>query len=73
MTLSEYVKKFPKYQRTIVRRRIAKFLQVSEVYVRSMCNGNRAIPGLHAIAIEYATKGVVPRHISCPQLYPKEE
>lgn len=72
MTLTEYLNSFPKKQRTQVRQNLAQTLGVSEVYVRSMGNGHRAIPGIRAIAIERATQGLVPRYVSCPHLYSNE-
>ena len=70
MTLSEYVKAFPRAQRVSVREWIAKQLGVSEIYVRSMCSGNKPIPAKYAIHIEKMTDGGVPRHITAPEFYP---
>ena len=72
MILYDYIKQFPCSQRVTERQRIAKALGVSESYVRSMCNGNRKIPGIYAIPIERATNGLVTRHETCPHLYPFE-
>ena len=52
MTLTEYIQSFPRPQRTAIRKRIAVGLGVSEVYVRSMCNGHKNIPGVYALRIE---------------------
>ena len=57
MTLKEYVNSFPRNQRGNIRRWIATQLQVSEVYVRSMCNGLKPIHAKYAIKI--AAKNVV--------------
>ena len=73
MNLSEYIKNFPRVERTAMRKRIAYALGVSESYVRSMCNGNKLIPGKYAIQIEQITKGAVPRYITAPTLYPMEK
>jgi len=70
MNLTEYVKSFPRAKRCAVRFRIASALGVSEVYVRSMCNGQKNIPAKYAIAIELATNGLVSRHITAPDFYP---
>lgn len=72
MNLTEYINTFPKKQRIQVQRALAQAIGVSETYIRSMRNGHRSIPGIRALAIERATKGLVPRHESCPHLYPKE-
>jgi len=72
MTLTEYINSFPKKQRIHIRQSLAQALGVSEVYIRSMCNGNRSIPGVRALAIERETKGLVSRRESCPHLYPDE-
>ena len=70
MTLSEFVKKFPRIQRVAIRQWIASQLGVSEVYVRSMCSGNKPIPAKYALRIEKITDGAVPRHITAPEFYP---
>ncbi len=72
MTLAEYIKQVPRNERNALRQRIAAVLGVSEVYVRSMCNGNKNIPGIYAIPIEKVTNGAVSRHITAPVLYPLE-
>ncbi len=72
MTLSDYVKTFPRIQRATVRRWLAKSLGISESYVRSMCNGQKRIPGKYAIPIERVTSGIVPRQLTAPELYPIE-
>ena len=73
MTLSEYIKNFPRKERKKIRERIAHALSVSESYVRNMCNGNKLIPGKYAIQIEQITKGAVSRYITAPTFYPIEE
>jgi len=72
MTLSEFVKTFPRLERPTVRTKIANQLGISEVYVRSMCNGNKRIPIKYAIQIEKITKGAVSRYITAPDIYPIE-
>jgi DNA-binding transcriptional regulator YdaS (Cro superfamily) len=72
MTLADYIRRFPYAQRASVRRHIAATLGISEVYVRSMCNGNKTIPGKYALGIERATQGLVSRHVISPTLYPCE-
>lgn len=72
MNLIEYIKSFPRRTRTSIRRNIADVLQVSEVYARSMCNGNKPIPGKYAIKLEIITHGLVSRHETAPELYPLE-
>jgi len=72
MTLTEYIKSFPRHERAAYRKRIARALNISEVYVRCMCNGHKSIPGKYAIAIERITNGLVPRSITAPELYPLE-
>ena len=72
MTLSEYVKSFPRNQRNAIRQLIAKHLGISEVYVRSMCNDNKRIPPKYALRLETITDGRVTRHITAPDFYPLE-
>lgn len=72
MNLSNYVKNFPRCKRSVIRKELAIALSVSEVYIRSMCSGIKPIPGKFAIRIEEFTKGMVPRHITAPELYPLE-
>jgi DNA-binding transcriptional regulator YdaS (Cro superfamily) len=72
MTLTTYIHQFPFHERSVVRQRLAQALGISEVYVRSMCNGHKPIPGKYALAIERFTQGAVPRHITAPHLYPLE-
>ena len=72
MTLSEFVRAFPRLQRMAIRRWIATQLGISEVYVRSMCNNNKAIPAKFALQIEKITDGAVPRHVTAPLFYPIE-
>lgn len=72
MTLAEYVNTFPRLQRAAVRRFLASKLGISEVFVRSMCNGNKKIPSKYAIAIEEITEGAVSRFITAPAFYPPE-
>ncbi|MBV9576553.1 MAG: helix-turn-helix domain-containing protein [Gammaproteobacteria bacterium] len=73
MTLKEYVNAFPRLQRMEVRGWLAKQLGISEVYVRSMCNGTKPIPGKFALSIEKLTSHAVPRYVTAPQMYPKDE
>lgn len=73
MTLTEYIQHYPRHQRVAARLRIAKALGVSEVFVRSMCNGNKKIPGIYALPLERATRGLVPRYVTSPTLYPRRE
>ena len=70
MTLSEFVNKSPRHQRMSRRESIANQLGVSEVYVRSMCNGNKTIPAKYALLIESITNGKVSKHITAPNFYP---
>lgn len=72
MTLSEYIKSYPRHQRSFIREQIAKELNVSEVYIRSMCNKNKVIPAKYALRIEKITNGAVSRHIIAPHYYPSE-
>ena len=72
MTLAEYVKTFPRLQRMAIRKCIANQLGVSEINVRSMCNGNKSIPAKYALLIEKITDGVVPKHVTAPAFYPLE-
>lgn len=72
MTLFEYVQTFPRLQRMAVRKWIANHLSVSEVYVRSMCSGNKPIPAKYALRIEKITAGAVPKHVTAPEFYPIE-
>lgn len=72
MTLTEYVKTFPRLQRMAIRAWIANQLGVSEVYVRSMCSGNKPIPVKYALRIEKITDGAVPKHVTAPAFYPLE-
>lgn len=71
MTLSEYVRSFPRLQRMTIRRAIANELKVSETYVRSMCNGNKPIPAKYALRIERITAGAVSRQNVAPDFYPE--
>jgi DNA-binding transcriptional regulator YdaS (Cro superfamily) len=73
MTLSEYIKSFPRNHRATIRRLIADELNISKVFVRSMCNGNKAIPAKYAIRIEQITNGLVPRYVTAPEFYPVEK
>ena len=71
MTLQEYINSFLRLQRTTIRGWLASKLGVSEVYVRSMCNGTKRIPGKFALPIEKLTGNVVPRYETAPQMYPQ--
>jgi DNA-binding transcriptional regulator YdaS (Cro superfamily) len=73
MTLTEYIKSFPRPKRHEVRKLLAVHLgEISEVYVRSMCNGHKGVPAKFAIRIEQFTQGLVPRHVTSPDFYPQE-
>jgi DNA-binding transcriptional regulator YdaS (Cro superfamily) len=73
MTLNEYIKSFPRNERKAIRASLGKKLDnISEVYVRSMCNGNKAIPPKFAIRIENFTGGQVSRQAIAPEYYPLE-
>jgi DNA-binding transcriptional regulator YdaS (Cro superfamily) len=72
MTLTEYVNAFPRVQRMEVRRWLAGQLGISEIYVRSMCNGIKPIPAKFALRLEKITGGVIPRHTTAPEMYPFE-
>lgn len=72
MTLKEYVNAFPRLQRVAVRCWIASQLDISEVYVRSMCNGIKPIPAKFALRLEKITDGAIPRHVTAPEMYPLE-
>jgi DNA-binding transcriptional regulator YdaS (Cro superfamily) len=50
-----------------VRKWIASQLGISEVYVRSMCSGNKPIPAKYALRIEKITDGAVPKHVTAPE------
>lgn len=43
MTLTEYIKSFPRRERITIRQKLAEALGISEVYVRSMCNRNKPL------------------------------
>jgi len=73
MTLKEFVNTFPRSQRRAVRQWIASQLGISEVYVRSMCNGIKRIPAKYALRLEKLTDGVIPRHTTAPEMYPLEQ
>ena len=73
MTLKEYINAFPRSQRGTVRRWIASQLNISEVYVRSICSGNKRMPAKYALQIEKLTNNVVPRYITAPDMYPHDE
>lgn len=66
--LCGYINSFPEINRLAIRRKIAKELRVSEVYVRSMCNGNKKIPEKYAIPIHKITNGAVPYFVIDPNL-----
>ena len=70
MTLKEYVQQFPRSQRVAIRKWMAAELGISEIYVRSMCSGNKSIPAKYAIQIEKITAGQVKKHIIAPHFYP---
>jgi DNA-binding transcriptional regulator YdaS (Cro superfamily) len=73
MTLNEYIKSFPRRERKAIRELLAKELgNISEVYVRSMCNGHKVIPPKFAIRIEHFTEGLVSRQVIAPEYYPLE-
>jgi DNA-binding transcriptional regulator YdaS (Cro superfamily) len=73
MTLAEYIKSFPRKDRASVRRSLARELNgISEVYVRSMCNGYKVIPPKFAIRIEIFSGGLVTRQETAPDFYPIE-
>jgi DNA-binding transcriptional regulator YdaS (Cro superfamily) len=73
MTLAEYIKSFPRKDRTGIRIQLAKKLGgITEVYVRSMCNGYKKIPAKFAIRIEAFTGGLVTRQETAPDFYPIE-
>lgn len=72
MDLRDYVKSFPRSERMLIRQRIASALHISEVFVRSMCNGQKKIPVKYAIRIERITNGAVSRHETAPHIYPIE-
>jgi len=69
MTLYEYINSFPCRDRTAIRQWIARALNVSEVYVRSMSNGTKPFLYKHAVKIEVLTGGLVPRHLAALQSY----
>ena len=73
MTLSEFINTFPRLQRAAARRWVAGQLDITEVYVRSMCNGCKRIPAKYALKIEKLTQNAVPRHVTAPDVYPQEE
>lgn len=73
MTLKEYIKAFPRSERMAVRQQLASKLNISEVYLRSMCSGNKRIPAKYALSIERLTNGAVSRRVIAPELYPLEE
>jgi DNA-binding transcriptional regulator YdaS (Cro superfamily) len=69
MKLNEYIESFPREVRHEVRKQLAHKLGISEVYVRSMCNGSKRILEKWAVPIEKATHGKVTRQDVCPHLY----
>lgn len=69
MTLYEYINRFPCRDRKAIHQWIAKALDISEVYVRSMSNGTKPLLYKHAVKIEELTNGLVPRHLSALQSY----
>lgn len=71
MKLAEWINSHPKEQRLDARKRLAKRLGVSEVYVRSMANGNKPIPVMLALEIQHYTRGKVPVSDSCPKFAAK--
>lgn len=66
--LGEYVNSFPKDKQQAIRQKIAKALGISEIYVISMCNGNRKVPKKYAVDIHKVTGGAVPFHVINPKL-----
>lgn len=71
MQLGDWINKHPRDKRARIRRRLAKRLGVSEVYVRSMANGNRPVQPEFAVPIETFTDGQVTRYESCPDVFGK--
>lgn len=73
MKLDEYINSFPRAAKPKKRVELAYKLGISEIYVRSMCNGNKRILEKWAVAIEKATDGNVTRQEICPHLYEQIE
>lgn len=73
MTLKEYINTFPRSQRAEVRKWLADQLNISEVYMRSMCSGSKRIHEKYALHIEKLTANLVPRYVTAPHMYPPEE
>jgi len=72
MTLHDWVASFPRDERPAARAALGRHLGCSEIYIRSMANGNRQIPAELVLSIERYTKGVVSRHDMRPDIYPNE-
>lgn len=71
MDLLDYINRFPRYKRTLLRRKLAGVHGVSEVTVRSWANGTRKHPCmLKAIEITEAfTKYEVTRFDLRPEIF----
>jgi DNA-binding transcriptional regulator YdaS (Cro superfamily) len=71
MKLSDWINSHPKEARLALRKNLAKKLGISEVYVRSMANGNKPIPLMMALEIQQYTRGKVSISDSCPKFAAK--
>ena len=71
MKLGDWINKHPRDKRVALRKRLARKLNVSEPYVRSMANGNRPVPIELAPGIQDFTGGEVAIADSCPELFAK--
>lgn len=71
MKLGEWINSHRRHERAAIRRKLARYLDVSEVYVRSMANGNRLIKPEFASKIESFTKGAVTRYEQRPDVFGK--
>ena len=52
---------------------LAREIGVAPALLWQWLNDVRPIAAKHAIPIERATGGKVPRHITCPEVYPPDE
>lgn len=68
MDLKTYLEK-----RGVTQSDIARRINVPPALVWQWINGVRPISAKHAIPIEQATDGEVPRHVTRPDIYPPSE
>ncbi len=70
MNLNDWINSHPQPERKLLREKLAAKLDCSEVYVRSMANGNRPIPPEYVLTISDFTAGKVAPGDLRPDLYP---